>query len=81
MKTINKNNTINLKRCSRRHKNLPNTRFCTAKELPEIQDSTVIPEENESTPTQNQTRGRNNAVQGQHNLFMVSSGAAGQCHI
>ena len=79
-KTFNKNNTINLTRFSLRHKNLSSVRFCIAKQTPEIQYSTVIPEENESIPTQNQTGGRINATDSHQNLFMVPSGAVGKLH-
>lgn len=77
---FNKNNTINLTRFSLRHKNLSSVRFCSAKQTPEIQYSTVIPEENESIPTQNQTGGRINATDSHQNLFMVPSGAVGKLH-
>ena len=80
-KTMNKNNTINLTRFSPCQKNLSSTLFCSAKQTPEIQESTVIPEEYESTPTQNQTEGRNNVTDNHQNSFMVLSGAIGKSYI
>ena len=40
--------------------------FFSAKQTSEIRDSTVTFEENESTPTQNQTRGRNEEISSIH---------------
>ena len=81
MKTINKNNTLNLTRFSRRHKDLSSARFWSLTQTPEIRDSTVIPEENKSTPPQNQSGSRNNATDSHQNIFMVPSGAAGKSYI